>query len=623
MNRISAEERMDRARDAQQAWAALPLAARTSMLARLRRKIAAARDSIVEASMQDTGKPQLDALSGDVLVTLEQMLFYERNAARILAPRKVGKSAVFYRGATFHEQFEPHGVALIYGPANYPFQLAMVPAITALYAGNAVMLKFSERAPAVARIVEELCSGTLPAGLLQVVQDDPADAAAYIDFNPNIVFFTGSSANGRKVAARAAAQLVPTVLELGGKDAALVFADCNLERTVEGVVYGAFSHAGQVCVGIKRLYVEQAIYGVFLERLLRRLASLRIGSGHDCDFGALRSEAARQLLKSQVEEALAGGAKLETPGTDSLWGDSPIVLSNVPAGAHLLTDESFGPVLCVQPFSTEAEAISFANGSAFALSASVWTRNMRRARRIASALHTGSCAINDVVRNIANPHAAFGGNAASGYGRNHGPHGLLAFSRVKTVMAMNTSRRREINWFPFTRGTYKGLDTLIELRHRPHGLFNALRRLFIFAFISALLASASAESAARQGHLWLKVDLPPNTHVAIAYLVFSSPEGYPQDITKATLHGFFYPQASSATVQFDAGSLPPGRYAASIYLDENGNRKLDFGFLGIPKEPVGASNNPKSRMGPPRFDDCAFDMSTSDKILQIKLVKPK
>jgi acyl-CoA reductase-like NAD-dependent aldehyde dehydrogenase/uncharacterized protein (DUF2141 family) len=623
MNRISTLERMDRARYAQRAWAALPLAARAGTLASLRRKIAAARDYIVEALMQDTGKPLLDALSGDVLVTLEQMLFYERNAARILAPRKVGKSAVFYRGATFHEQFEPHGVAIIYGPSNYPFQLSMVPAITALYAGNAVVLKVSERTPAVARIVEELCSGTLPAGLLQVVQDDPASAAAYLDFNPSIVFFTGSSANGRKVAARAAAQLVPTVLELGGKDAALVFADCNLERTVEGVVYGAFSHAGQVCVGIKRLFVEQSIYGVFLERLLRRMASLRIGSGHDCDFGALRSEAARQLLKSQVEEALAGGARLETLSTGELWGDSPIVLSNVPAEAHLLTEESFGPVLCVQPFSTEAEAISFADDSAFSLSASVWTRNMQRARRIASALHTGSCAINDVVRNIANPHAGFGGNASSGYGRYHGSHGLLAFSRVKTVMTMNSSRRREINWFPFTRKTYKRLDTLIELRHRPRGLFNALRRLFVVVFISALLVSTSAQSPARQSHLRLKVELPPNAHGDIAYAVFSSPNGFPRDINKAKRHGFFHPQASSSTVQFDVGSLPPGRYAASVYLDENGNHKLDFGFLGIPKEPVGASNNPKSRMGAPRFNNCAFDMGASDKTLQIKLVDPK
>ncbi len=623
MNRISAEERMDRARDAQQAWADLPLSMRLDMLAGLRRKIASARDSIVEALMQDTGKPQLDALSGDVLVTLEQMLFYERNAARILAPRRVGKSAVFYRGATFHEQFEPHGVALIYGPANYPFQLAMVPAITALYAGNAVVLKVSERTPAVARIVEQLCSGTLPADLLQVAQDDPADAAAYIDFGPDIVFFTGSSANGRKVAIRAAAQLVPTVLELGGKDAAVVFADCNLERTVEGVVYGAFSHTGQVCVGIKRLYVEQSIYGTFLERLLPRVASLRIGSGHDCDFGVLRSEASRQLLKSQVEDALARGAKLETPATDSLWGDSPIVLSGVAANARLLTDESFGPVLCVMPFATEAEAISLANRSAFALSASVWTRNIQRARRIASALHTGSCAINDVVRNIANPHAAFGGNEASGYGRYHGPHGLLAFSRVKTVMTVKSSRRHEINWFPFTRKTYKGLDTLIELRHRPGGLFNALRRLFVFAIISALLVGASAQLPARQGHLWLKVELPPNAHGAIAYSVFSSPQGFPRDIEKATLHGFFSPQTSGATVQFDAGSLRPGHYAVSIYLDRNGNRKLDLGFLGIPKEPVGASNNPKSRMGPPRFEDCAFEMSDSDKTLEITLVDPK
>ena len=151
MTALSPAERLSRARAAQQSWAFLPASARIHVLARLRRAIAANRERIVDAIVSDTGKPRLDALAGDVLVTLEQMWFYERRAARILRSRSVSRSRLLYPAARFHQHFEPHGVALIYGPANYPFQLAMVPTITALFSGNAVLLKVSERAPEVAR----------------------------------------------------------------------------------------------------------------------------------------------------------------------------------------------------------------------------------------------------------------------------------------------------------------------------------------------------------------------------------------------------------------------------------------------------------------------------------------
>ena len=147
MTAVSPLERLARARAAQQSWASLPVSARIHVLVQLRRAIAANRERIVDAIVSDTGKPRLDALAGDVLVTLEQMLFYERRAARILRSRSVSRNRFLYPGAAFHQQFEPHGVALIYGPANYPFQLAMVPASTALFSGNAVLLKVSELAP--------------------------------------------------------------------------------------------------------------------------------------------------------------------------------------------------------------------------------------------------------------------------------------------------------------------------------------------------------------------------------------------------------------------------------------------------------------------------------------------
>jgi 4,4'-diapolycopenoate synthase len=499
----------------------------------------------------------------------------------------------------------------------------MVPTITALYSGNAVVLKVSERATEVARVIDELGrAGGLPIDLLQVVCDGPQQAREYIDAHPDFIFFTGSTANGRDVAVRAAARLVPVVLELGGKDPAIVFADCNLERTIEGVAYGAFSNAGQVCIGIKRLYIESSIFELFIDRLAERIARLRVGTGVDCDMGVLQGVGARQLFTSQVNDALNRGAKLKSEARAGLFGDYPVLLTEVPPEARLLMEETFGPIICANPFSTEADAIACANQSSFALGASVWTSDLRRAHRIAAAINSGSCAINDVIRNIGNPSAAFGGNSASGYGRYHGAQGLLAFTRTKTVMTVSASRAREINWFPFTRKTYQSLQILLELRHRSAGLLTALRRCARIALLLITTGQAMGQTTAPNAHLWLKVEIPSGGHGAVGYLVFKSSEGFPQDRKKAIVHGFS-DSGPGSVAQIDVGMISPGRYAISAYLDENGNHKLDTGWLGIPKEPVGASKNPRPRKGPPRFEDCAFQMGASDQTISIRLEMPQ
>ncbi len=614
---------MQRARAAQTAWAQMPMAARTRILHRLRREIAARRDQIVETLCHETGKPPLDALAGDVMVTLEQMRFYEKHAARLLKRRSVGKPAMLYTGAWFYEQYEPYGVALIFAPANYPFQLAVVPVISALFAGNAAILKCSEKTPQIAALVASLCADTLPADLVQVTDDAPQSAAALIDAAPDIVFFTGSSQNGRAVATRAAGLLIPTVLELGGKDAAVVFADCDLARTVEGISYGAFSNAGQVCVGTKRVYVEQPIYAKFIDELTARVGRLRVGSSSDADLGILPAEAARSNLASQIQDALDRGATLHSPPGESLTGKIPVVLSDVSPHAGLIANETFGPVVCVAPFRSESEAIALANSTPFALSASVWTRDIARGRRIASAMTAGSCAVNDVIRNIANPHASFGGNGHSGYGRYHGPQGLYAFSRIKSVMVTRSRSTHAIHWFPFSRETFTRLNALLALRHRPSEWRSALRRLFLPLLLCVLASPQLLAQSSEEAHLRITVVNAGDTKGAIAFLVFASPDGFPNDKSKALRSGFEPAAGSGQETTFDAGPLNPGRYAVSVYQDVNGNHKLDMNFFGIPREPVGASNNPRPGFGPPRFNQCAFQFDHTDETISISLVNPR
>lgn len=609
---------LQRARQAQSGWCALSIAQRRNHLRRLRRIIAAECESIANTIAHETSKPLLDALSGDVMVTLEMIRYYETHVAKILRPRRVGKPALFFGGTRFETHYEPHGVALIFGPSNYPFQLSMVPLITALAAGNAVVLKVSERTPATAALIASLCAqAQIPHGVVQVLHGDPADSSALIDAGPDIVFFTGSSLNGQVVAEHAARHLIPAILELGGKDAALIFADCNLERAVEGVAYGAFANAGRVCVGIKRVLVENPIYDEFLLRLRQRVAALTVEANLHADLCPLPEQEAA-LLRAQIEDAFACGATLQSPSTPAALGSTPVLLTGVPPHARLLSEECFGPVLCIAPFRDEAEAIALANASDFALSSSVWTTNLRRARRVAAALSAGSCAVNDVIRVIANPHAPFGGNRRSGYGRYHGPEGLRAFSRSRTLMIASARSSREINWFPAAARTTKQLAALLRLRHGTVGsIARSLRMLFALLLVAACLPIAAQPPA--QTRVNLDIHLTPYAHGQLAYLVFNSAHGFPGDARKA-MRGDYLPIPPGAARMHVVLDLPPGTYAISVFEDLNENHKLDHNLFGIPREPVGASNNPRPRMGPPRFGECAFRVGHKPQTLTISLV---
>ncbi len=619
MTAPTADQILARARAAQPAWAALEVSRRCAALGDLRREIALQCESIADTIARETSKPLLDALSGDVLVTLEHLRYYENHAGRILRPRRIGKPFFFFRGTRFETSFEPQGVALIFGPSNYPLQLSVIPLITALAAGNAVVLKCSERTPNTAALIARLCAkANLPLNLVQVLYDNPEQSAALIDARPDFIFFTGSSRHGQQVAERAAKHLIPTILELGGKDASLVFADCHLDRAVEGITYGAFSNAGRVCVAVKRAYVEVSIYDEFLARIKNRISKLRVDAGPDADFSPL-TEDAQSDLRAQVEDTLFAGATLHWPLDRTRMVYEPTLLTDVSAEARILTEESFGPALCVAPFRDETEAISLANSGGFALSSSIWTHNQVRARRVAAQLSAGSCSVNDVIRTIANPHAPFGGNRLSGYGRYHGPEGLRSFSRVKTTMLASDRRTREINWFPFNSRTRRQLASLIKFRHGAAGFLGRLRHLLLPLLAGAALPITLAAQSKVETHLAVDVRLTPQAHGELAYLVFASPSGFPGDRNKALRQGFVPIPVGTQHIRIDT-DLPSGIYAVAVYEDLNRNHKLDHNLIGIPREPVGVSNNPAARFGPPHFDECSFHVGDIAQTITINLV---
>jgi acyl-CoA reductase-like NAD-dependent aldehyde dehydrogenase/uncharacterized protein (DUF2141 family) len=619
MSALSAEQTLARARSAQPLWEALSVSNRRVILGDIRREIALHCEAIAATIAHETSKPSLDALSGDVLVTLEHLRYCESHGARILRSKRVTKPTIFFRGARFETHFEPHGTVLIFGPSNYPFQLSLIPLFTALVAGNAVVLKCSERTPETADVIARLCANSrLPRDLVQVLHDEPEQSAALIDARPDFIFFTGSSRHGQQVAKSAAKHIIPIILELGGKDASIVFADCNLDRAVEGITYGAFSNAGRVCVAVKRAYVEASIYEEFLARLTRRVSELRIGSGADTDF-CMPSADAQSGHCIQVEDALSCGATLQWPKDRAAIPYEPVLLTNLPTEARILTEESFGPALCIAPFSSEAEAIALANANAFALSSSVWTHNRARGRRVALQLSAGSCSVNDVIRVIANPHAAFGGNRLSGYGRYRGPEGLRAFSRIKSIMLASDRPTKEINWFPLEDRTKRRLASLLRFRHGSTGLLALLGRIILPVLVCAALPSVLAAQPTSETHLAIAVQLTPQPSGELAYLVFASSSGFPGNRNRALRQGFVPIPANAKKLLIET-DLPPGIYAVSVYEDLNSNHKLDHNLIGIPREPVGASNNPHPRLGPPRFEECSFHVGTAAATISINMV---
>jgi acyl-CoA reductase-like NAD-dependent aldehyde dehydrogenase len=454
---------MGNAREAFWRWSRVPLTQRLALLGGLRRLIIDRLDEIVDLLRLVTGKTRVDALINEIFPTLDAIRFYEKQAASILKTRTTRKP-VTYPHCLFRSEYHPLGVVLILTPWNFPFQLSLIPVVTALAAGNSVVLKTSEITPRLGEFILELvCAAGIDPEVLQVVVGDGETGEQLIAAQPDFIFLTGSTAAGKRVMAAAAKGVIPVLLELSGKDPMIVFADANLERAANGAVYGAFANAGQVCVSVERVYVQDSIYAAYAQQVAAKARSLRVGATDADDIGAITSPRQLEIIKDHIADARAKGAILLTEFVVDRGFITPVVLSKVNHTMKIMQEETFGPILPLMPFQTEEEAIRLANDSAYGLSASIWTRDLGKARRVAASLLAGSCAINDVVKHVGNAGLPFGGLKQSGFGRYHGAEGLRAFSRQMSVMVHKGRGMRELNWFPYNAELSYHLKNLIRV----------------------------------------------------------------------------------------------------------------------------------------------------------------
>jgi succinate-semialdehyde dehydrogenase/glutarate-semialdehyde dehydrogenase len=327
----------------------------------------------------------------------------------------------------------------------------------ALMAGNTVVIKPSELTPLVGlKIGEIFARAGAPDGLVQVVTGDGRTGAALVEAAPDKIMFTGSVATGKKIAEAAAKNLTSVVLELGGKDPMIVFEDANLELAAGAAVWGAFCNSGQSCSSVERLYVHEKVADVLTRKIVEKTRALKqgIGDAEDISIGAMSSERQTAIVEDHVEDFRASGARIEIGGTRNrdLEGlfYQPTVITNAHNDMRGMREETFGPTLPIATFRTEEEAIKLANDSEFGLTASVWTRDYAKGKRVAEKIEAGSVCVNEVLYTHGIGQTPWGGFKNSGRGRTHGREGLMELVQPQHIHVNRVALLPDAWWLPYS-----------------------------------------------------------------------------------------------------------------------------------------------------------------------------
>jgi aminomuconate-semialdehyde/2-hydroxymuconate-6-semialdehyde dehydrogenase len=337
-----------------------------------------------------------------------------------------------------YTRYEPVGVAAAISPWNFPLMLATWKVAPALAFGNTVVLKPAEQTPAsCARLGELAIEAGLPPGVFNVLHGfGPQEAGEGLTTHEGVdlVTFTGESNTGRIIQKAVAPTLKRVSFEMGGKGANVVFADCDLDKAVDWSIQAIFTNAGQVCLAGSRLYVERTIYDEFLARFVERAESMKLGDplAADTEIGPLASEEHWRKVSSYLDIAESEGAKMLCGGTADGWWVKPTVFVNVDQDMRVCREEIFGPVVVVQPFDSEDEAVRLANDTPYGLNAMLFTENVRRAHRVAARLQAGTVWVNCFfIRDLRSP---FGGFKQSGIGREGGKYSREFFTEPKAIV---------------------------------------------------------------------------------------------------------------------------------------------------------------------------------------------
>ncbi len=428
---------VEAARAAQPGWGSLSMGDRAVWLDKIADSLESSFDEIAELESRDTGKPISLARAVDANRSVANFRFF----AGLI--REQEQETFEMDDATNYVVNRPVGVGALITPWNLPLYLLSWKVAPAIGMGNTVVCKPSELTPMTADLLMRVIDGVgLPAGVVNLVHGDGSGAGSPLVAHPGIdlVSFTGGTATGEKVAASAAPAFKKLSLELGGKNSSIVFADCDMEKTVAGVVRSGFLNQGQVCLCGSRVLVEESVYSEFEGAFVEAVEQMRIGDPADdsTDLGALISKEHLQKVQSYIDLAIEEGGTILTGGTPCLpsgfeggnWM-APTVIAGLAPESRCSTEEIFGPVVTLHRFKSEEEAVEIANGTRYGLAGSVWTSDMEKGKRVSEAMETGMVWVNTWLhRDLRVP---FGGVKDSGVGREGGRWSLGFFSEAMNV----------------------------------------------------------------------------------------------------------------------------------------------------------------------------------------------
>jgi succinate-semialdehyde dehydrogenase/glutarate-semialdehyde dehydrogenase len=486
---------------AQRAWAGRPLRDRENVVRQAAQVMLRRSEELAIAVTSETGKTLMESTAVDVGAGAMVFDWIGRYAHRYIATERVPTPQLILKHKRHTIVYRPLGVVGVISAWNYPLLVPAGPVGMALVAGNGVVLKPSEYTPLVGDLLATIfAEAGLPDGVLRVVHG-AAETGAAMCAAPSIakICFTGGVENGSKVSRLAAEHGKPVILELGGNDPAIVCHDSDLGRAVAGTLWAGAAGAGQTCAAVERVYVDRRVYREYVDRLTQAARTIRLGHPMDpgTDLGPLISESQFARVMADVDQAVSKGARVECGGPVEVGGLSgrfiaPMVLTGADQTMSVMRNETFGPVIPVVAFETEEEAIRLANDSSYGLGASIWTRSMRRGRRIARRLDAGMVWINDHGSSVGAAQVPWAGVKNSGHGIIHSKFGLYEMVE-KRLVSEDRGLLPVAWWFPYDEAGRLGFIALLQTVYADglRGKFRAGwdRRSTLLRFVRRLVRS--------------------------------------------------------------------------------------------------------------------------------------
>jgi acyl-CoA reductase-like NAD-dependent aldehyde dehydrogenase len=470
---------MDRARRAQRAWSRSEIKSRRRFFRRLRHLIASSSMALAEASAAQRSRPAAESLSAEVLPLLEACRFLERELASVLASKRVGRlhRPMWLQGVTSVIVREPYGVILIIGPGNYPLLLPGIQMLQAIAAGNAVLLKPGMGGtPTAKKLIALIQDAGFDKDLCIVLPESVEAAITTIDLRPDKVIFTGSSSTGQQILRQLADHAIPSTMELSGCDAVIIREDADLDLAASAIAFGLTLNDGATCMAPRRVLVNARVAKAFETQLITKLSERLRDGAYFVNPEASSIERISASLAASIAQAIDNGAEIIHGSLDPRRSTIyPLVISNVPYGADIFQEDHFAPLIAIAAVATDAEAFGMANHHALGLGASIFTKDVKAASRMARVLEVGVVSINDLIIPTADARLPLGGRKMSGFGSTQGAEGLLEMTVPKVI---SVSRKKTRQAYAPIRETDGALFTAFAQLSHLQGLGSRFRALF-------------------------------------------------------------------------------------------------------------------------------------------------